>query len=361
MFCYLASGWRSEALQQYDLCRRLLEEELGVAPGPETTALYRWILSGPASPSVEALRTNLPIPLSSFIGREAETARVKGLLRPSSTTDPSASRLVTLTGPGGSGKTRLAIHAATDLLDAFPDGVWWIDLAPLNDRAHVTKAVAHTLGVRESPDEPLLATLNAFLSHRRALLVLDNCEHLVAACADLVATLLSRCPDLKVMATSRQPLGLAGEFNLPVPPLAVPRYPCWMLSDSLLNFEGIRLFVQRAEEIEPGFVLDHRNAQAVTQICARLDGIPLAIELAAMRVRSLSAAEIAARLDERFDLLTASSRTAPSRHQTLRNTLDWSYNLLSAPEQRLLRRLAVFAGGWFAEGAQHLYSAEPGS
>jgi non-specific serine/threonine protein kinase len=361
MFCYLASGRRSEALQQYDLCRRLLQEELGVSPGPETTALYRWILSGPASPSVEALRTNLPIPLSSFIGREAETARVKSLLRPLSTTDPSAGRLVTLTGPGGSGKTRLAIHAATDLLDAFPDGVWWIELAPLNDGAHVTKAVAHTLGVRESPDEPLLATLSAFLSHRQALLVLDNCEHLVAACADLVAALLSRCPDLKVMATSRQPLGLAGEFNLPVPPLAVPRYPRWMLSDSLLNFEGIRLFVQRAGEIDPGFVLDHHNAQAVTQICARLDGIPLAIELAAMRVRSLSAAEIAARLDERFDLLAAGSRAAPSRHQTLRNALDWSYNLLSAPEQGLLRRLSVFAGGWFAEGAQHLYLDEPGS
>src|SRR5690606_31535202 len=231
-------------------------------------------------------------------------------------------------------------------------GVWWVELAPLGDGAHVPRAVAQTLGAPEAPDEPLLTMLVAFPAPRRVLLVLDNCEHLVAACAELAGGLLARCPHLRIIATSRQPLGLSGEQALPVPPLPVPRYARWLLSDSLLNFEGIRLFVQRAQAIAPDFALTPENTAAVAQLCARLDGIPLAIELAAKWMRSLSAAELVERLDERFDLLTLGDRAAPARHRTLRNVLDWSYGLLTAPEQRLLRQLSVFAGGWFAGGAQ---------
>lgn len=366
MFCYLAAGRRSEALQQYETARRLLWEELAVEPGPETTALYRWIQRGPgARPASEALITNLPIPLSSFIGRANETARIKRLLTagdaplsPAGQATPPV-RLITLTGPGGSGKTRLAIQAATDLMDAFPDGVWWVELAALNDDAHVPPAVARALGVPESPDEPLLTTLVAALRARRLLVLLDNCEHLISACAALAQTLLDGCPHLQIVATSRQALGLIGEIALPVPPLAVPRYARWPLLGAMLNFEGIRLFVERAGAVNPGFALTDENAQAVRQVCARLDGIPLAIELAAMWMKTLSIEELAARLDDRFDLLHLGSRTAPPRHQTLRGVLDWSYNLLAEPERALLRRLSVFAGGGTVEAVRSLYDDAP--
>jgi len=366
MFCYLASGRRSEALQQYETARRLLWEELAVEPSPETTALYRWIQRGPgARPASEALITNLPIPLSSFIGRANETARIKRLLTtgdaPASPMGQAAppARLVTLTGPGGSGKTRLAIQAATDLMDAFPDGVWWVELAALSDDAHVPPAAARALGVRESPDEPLLTTLVAALRARRLLLLLDNCEHLISACAALAHALLEGCPHLQIVATSRQALGLIGEHSLPVPPLAVPRYARWPLLEAMLNFEGIRLFVERAGAVNPGFALTEENAPAVRQVCARLDGIPLAIELAAMWLKTLSVEELATRLDDRFDLLRLGSRTAPPRHQTLRGVLDWSYNLLTEPERALLRRLSVFAGGCTVEAARSLYGDAP--
>jgi len=354
MFCYLALGRRSEALQQYEICKRALWEELAVAPSRETTALYRWIgQDTQARPAAEALLTNLPIPFSSFVGREEETAAIKRLLGAGGDVASGPPiRLLTLTGPGGSGKTRLAIQAATDLLDAFPDGVWWVELAALSDGALAPQAVAKALGVRESPGEPLTDLLVAFLRPRRPLLVLDNCEHLVTACAVLAGTLLGHCPHLAILATSRQALGLPGEHTLPVPTLPVPRYGRWALVESLLNFEGVRLFVERATAVNPHFALTETNAPAVMQICARLDGIPLALELAAMWVKTLSVEEVAARLDDRFNLLMLGSRAAPPRHQTLRGVLDWSYNLLTAPEQAMLRRLAVFAGGWSAAAAE---------
>ena len=363
MFCYLALGRRSEALQQYEVCKRALWEGLAVAPSRETTALYRWIgQDAQARPAAEALLTNLPIPLSSFIGREEETATVKRLLAAgagSSAAPPV--RLLTLTGPGGSGKTRLAIRAATDLLDAFADGVWWVELAALSDGALAPQAIARALGVRESPGEPLTDLLVAFLRPRRLLLVLDNCEHLITACAVLADTLLAHCPHLAIIATSRQALGLPGEHTLPVPTLPVPHYGRWTLVESLLNFEGVRLFIERATAVNPRFALTEANAPAVMQLCARLDGIPLALELAAMWVKTLPVEEVAARLDDRFSLLTFGSRAAPPRHQTLRGVLDWSYNLLTAPEQAMLRRVSVFAGGWSAAAAEAVAAGAAGA
>ena len=367
MFCYLALGRRSEALQQYEICRRLLREELAVAPSAETMALYRWLKEAAAGqPAAEARITNLPIPLSSFVGREAETAWVKTrFLRGATATlpagpvstarsTPPAVRLITLTGPGGSGKTRLAVQVGADLIDAFPDGVWWVELAGLDDAGLVPHAVAQALGTRESPDEPTADTLVAFLQARRLLLILDNCEHLVSAAAALADALLGRCPGLAILATSRQALGLIGEHALPVPALAVPRASLPAEAGALLDYEGIRLFVERATAINPAFALTAANAAAVRQVCARLDGIPLALELAAMWMRALPAEELAARLDDRFQLLTSGSRAAPPRHQTLRGVIDWSYDLLPAAEQVLFRRLAVFAGGCTPEAARHV-------
>jgi non-specific serine/threonine protein kinase len=364
MFCYLASGDRSAALRQYEVCARLLDQELAVEPLPETTALYHWIKQAPVErPTTEALITNLPIPVSSFIGREREMAELKTMVKDAPAKDsggerkhPSSLRLLTLTGPGGSGKTRLAIQVATDLIDAFTDGVWWVELAPLMDGAHVPQALAKTLGVREVPGEPLITTLIAFLRPRDLLLVLDNCEHLIEACAPLAHELLSQCPQLKILATSRETLGIAGEHIFPVPTLAVPRRDSMSLANLVMQFAGIRLFVERAHAVQPNFALTEQNALFVSHICLSLDGIPLALELAAARVKVLSIEEIAARLDDRFNLLTMGSRIAAPRHQTLRAVLDWGYDLLSDPERMLFQQLSVFAGGFTLEAAEHVTS-----
>lgn len=338
MFCYVGLGDRHAALKRYEECVRVLENELGVEPSRETVALYQWVQhSSRERTANEARATNLPIPLSSFIGHQSETTALKQLLQ-------ADARLVTLTGPGGSGKTRLAIQTATDL-DAFPDGVWWVELAALANAAHVVQQIAKTLGVRESTDEPLLETLQAFLRTKQLLLILDNCEHVLAEAARLANELLTHCAQLKIFATSREPLRIAGEQVYPVPALTVPRRDGWSYLDLLREFEGIRLFVERAQAVAPSFQLTEQNASAVAQICARLDGIPLALELAASRVKTLSAQEIAARLDARFDLLKDANRAAPPRHQTLRAVLDWSCELLSEEERVLFRRMAVFAGG----------------
>ncbi len=339
MFCFAASGERLAALKQYEECVRTLREELGVEPARETVALYNWIqqFSGERATS-EALATNLPIPLSSFIGRQAETTALKNLLK-------SDVRLVTLTGPGGSGKTRLAIRTATDLMDAFPDGVWWVELAAIADAGNVAPQIAKTLGVREAADEPLLQTLKTFLQDKSLWLILDNCEHVLEESARVANEMLTHCAQLKILATSREPLRIAGEHIYPVPTMNVPRRDAWSYIDLLQEFEGVRLFVERAQAIQSSFRLTEHNAPAVAQICARLDGIPLALELAASRVKILSPQEIAARLDARFDLLKDANRAAPPRHQTLRAVLDWSCELLSERERALFRHMAVFAGG----------------
>ena len=293
---------------------------------------------------------NLPAVLSSFIGRQVEVAGVQSRL--------AASRLVTLTGPGGCGKSRLALETATRLQAGFPDGVWWIELAPLADPALVTQTVALTLGLREDPNRPLEKVLTDSLRPKKALLVLDNCEHLIDACAGLSDTLLTACPRLHILASSREALGISGEAAYRVPSLATADPAHLPPPADLARFEAVRLFVERAAAVRPGLELTEQNATAVAQIVRRLDGIPLAIELAAARMKALSALQIAQRLDDRFRLLTGGSRTALPRQQTLRATIDWSYDLLSEPERRLFCRLAVFRGGWTLEAAEEVTSDE---
>lgn len=345
MFCYITLGDRCQALQQYEACHRALQEELSVEPGRETRALYDWIKqTSPEHASLAARLTNLPIPISSFVGRGRELATIKKLL--------SEARLVTLTGAGGSGKTRLAIHASTDLIDSFRDGVWWVELASLTDPLLVPSAVAKALGISEQTDRSPLETLACFLPGRQTLLVLDNCEHLIDACAQLTEHLLIACQDLKILCTSRESLGLTGEIVWYVPTLSLPEPKNESLTDLLMQYEGVRLFVERASAVRPDFSLTEKNAVAILQICRQLDGIPLAIELAAARIKSMAVERIASRLDDRFQFLTAENRTSQARHQTLRAAIDWSYDLLPDAERRLFCRLSVFSGGWTLESAE---------
>lgn len=299
----------------------------------------------------EAL-SRLPISLTSFIGREREISRLKDLL--------VGTRLLTLTGAGGSGKTRLALQVARDLAvdEVFRDGVWWVDLAVLMTRDSVPQAVAHTLGLRQVPNELLSETLARYLGAKQLLLVLDNCEHLISACAPLIECLLKRSPQLKIVATSREGIGIQAEQVWVVPVLSLPDSQQGLPIQKLAQFEAIRLFVERARAVKVDFALTANNAPAVMQVCQRLDGIPLAIELAATRVKVLTVEQIAARLDDRFNLLTVGSRTALPRHQTLRATTDWSYELLSKQERSLFSRLSVFVGGWSLEAAEAVCSGD---
>jgi predicted ATPase/DNA-binding CsgD family transcriptional regulator len=279
-------------------------------------------------------------PLSSFIGRERELQEVKRHL--------GDARLLTLTGPGGVGKTRLAIEVARDLQrgTTFADGASFAGLAALAEAALVPQEIAAALGIHEEAGRPILETLEQALSSRQLLLVLDNCEHLVSACAQVADTLLRGCPRLTILATSRESLNIAGEKVWPVPPLSIPGSTEMRHVHRLLECEAIRLFVERAQSGVPSFTLTDANAAAVAEICARLDGLPLAIELAAARVRLLGANQIAGRLEDRFRLLTSGTRSTLPRHQTIRTLVDWSYELLPEPERQVFTRLAVFAGDW---------------
>jgi predicted ATPase len=260
-------------------------------------------------------------------------------------------KLLTLTGAGGCGKTRLALEVARGLVGACPDGVWLVELAPLSEGVLVAHALASVLGVNEQPDRSLTDALVDFLGAKRALLVLDNCEHLVDAVARFVDTLLDSCSHLRVLATSRESLNVEGELNWLVPSLSVPSLGQSPRVEELERYESVRLFVEQARHRNPDFSLTSENANAVARICEQLEGIPLAIELAAARV-GLSVEQIAARLDDSLRLLSAGSRTASPRQRTLRGTLDWSHALLSEPERRLFCRLSVFAGGWTLEAAE---------
>jgi predicted ATPase/DNA-binding XRE family transcriptional regulator len=291
---------------------------------------------------------NLPIQLTSFIGREKELAAVARLL--------TSTRLLTLTGSGGTGKTRLSLQVAAAMLNEFPDGVWWVQLAPLADPELVPQIVATTLDLREVPGRPIQCTLVDHLRPKQLLLVLDNCEHLVEACAQLSGVLLQACPKLRVLATSREALSIAGETVFQVPSLSLPEPNQLNTFETLAQSESIRLFIDRARAVLPNFRLTELNAASLSQICRQLDGIPLALELAAARVRLLTVEQIAARLDDRFRLLTGGSRTALPRHQTLTALIDWSYDLLAASERVLLQRLSVFAGGWTLEAAEAVAS-----
>jgi predicted ATPase/DNA-binding SARP family transcriptional activator len=294
--------------------------------------------------SLEAFTHNLPVQLTRFIGREGAISAVKRLL--------TATHLLTLTGAGGCGKTRLAQQVAAELVEQYRDGIWLVELAPLSDPALVPQTVASTLGVLEEPGRPLFETLADALRPRSLLLVLDNCEHLLPACAQLADRLLRACPDLRILATSREPLRLLGEQAYRVPSLAVPDPGPLPSPERLQEFEAVGLFVDRALLSQPAFALTGTNARAVVEVCQRLDGIPLAIELAAARVRALPVEKISERLDDMFRLLTGGSRAALPRQQTLRALVDWSYDLLTGPERSLLRRLSVFAGGWTLEAAE---------
>ncbi len=301
--------------------------------------------------SLNVLPNNLPIQLTSFIGREREISQVKGLL--------STTRLLTLTGAGGAGKTRLASQVAAEALDDFPDGVWMVDLAPLADPALVPQAVAAALSAAEQPGRPLLSTLGDALRYKSLLLVLDNCEHLQAASAQLAEHLLRSCQALQILATSRVPLSVSGETLWRIPSLSLPdpRTMSMTSPSHMQEYEAIQLFVERARASHATFTLTPDNAPAVAQICQRLDGMALAIELAAARTRALAVEQIAAKLDDRFRLLTGGSSSLP-RHQTLRATMDWSYGLLGEKEQILLRRLSVFVGGWNLEAAEAICSGD---
>ncbi|MBI3998211.1 MAG: adenylate/guanylate cyclase domain-containing protein, partial [Armatimonadetes bacterium] len=294
--------------------------------------------------SMTTFTTNLPIQLTSFIGREHEIDELTRALR--------TARLLTLTGSGGVGKTRLALQVAAEMLEEFLGGVWLVELAGLSDPSFVPQAVASTLGAREKPGRPPAETLVEHLASSSVLLLLDNCEHVLSACGHLADRLLRRCPNVRIMATSQQGLGISGEFTYRVPSLASPDLQRVPSVEDLARYEAVRLFVERAVYRQPRFQLTDRNASAVAQVCHRLDGIPLAIELAVARLNGLSVEQIATRLDDRFRLLTGGSRTALPRQQTLKGAIDWSYSLLSEKEQALLRRLSVFAGGCSLETAE---------
>jgi non-specific serine/threonine protein kinase len=303
------------------------------------------LVAFPRERAAERPPHNLPQQLSSFIGRENELAEVRGLLG-------GDARLVTLCGPGGCGKTRLALAVAREMVEAFEGGVWWVELASISDSKLVPGAVAQALGVREMPDRPLTEVLVAHLEPRKTLLVLDNCEHLVEECAALAYVLLRSCPALKILATSREPLRIAGESSWTVPSLSLPDPQRLLPTGELGRYEAIRLFVERAKTVDTGFALTEQSASAVARLCSRLDGIPLAIELAAARARVLSVELISEKLEDPLALLTTGSRMAPLRHQTLRAALEWSYDLLDEQERELFGRLSVFAGGWDLEAAE---------
>jgi predicted ATPase len=332
-------------------------------PNPTAPAVPAQAVPAQAAPAEQIRRTNLRAGLTSFVGRDDDVEGVRALT--------ASSRLTTLTGPGGAGKTRLAVEAARSLLDEVPDGVWLVELAPVAEPADVARTALAVLGLRgqallagsrmrvsaaEAPAEPLDRLLAA-LADKSLLFVLDNCEHLVEAAAQLADRVLGECPHVRILATSREPLRITGERLWPVRPLALP--PAGAGADDAAGYAAVRLFADRAAALRPGFAVDARNGPAVIRICQALDGIPLAIELAAARLRAMTPEAVAARLDDRFRLLTGGSRTALPRHRTLAAVVDWSWDLLDGAERALLSRLAVFTGGVTAEAAEAVCAGDP--
>src|SRR5829696_858490 len=293
---------------------------------------------------------NLPALRSSFVGRKREIEEVEREL--------AMTRLLTLTGVGGSGKTRLALEVARDFIEAYPDGVWLVELAPLSEEALVPKAVAETLKVPERPEEPLSDTLTEVLRSRELLLVVDNCEHLLDATARLADSFLDSCPNVSILATSREVLGVEGEVRWSVPRLSAPDPQRLPTVEELERSESARLFLVRARNRDPSFAFTPGSAQAVAEVCSKLEGIPLAIELAAARVGTLPLEQISERLEGSLELLTHGGRTAATRQQTIRGTLDWSHELLCERERKVFRRLSVFAGGWILAASEVVVSGE---
>jgi predicted ATPase/DNA-binding SARP family transcriptional activator len=381
MVAHSALGNVSQVAAVYGRCVRAMRDDLGVDPSEQTRALFARLSKGERIPEISGSRATtsssqemmtlpeahrdalfelphpslprsrrLPVPLTSFIGRQREIEEVKDLL--------SSTRLLTLTGAGGVGKTRLAIELVRDLQSQYKDGAAWVDLVALTDPALVSHAVAKALGVLEIPNVPLMEALANALRSMQVLLVLDNCEHLVAACAQLAELLLGACASLKILATSREALGIAGETLWRVPSLSFLEPARSLSIKNLDQYESVRLFIERARTLKADFALTEQNALPIVQICQRLDGIPLAIELAAARVKHLSLHDIEKRLDDRFSLLTTGSRTALARQQTLRAAIDWSHDLLTAPERILFRRVSVFAGGFTLQAIEQVCAGD---
>ena len=354
MEAWARNGRRQEALTHYNHLRQLLQAELAVEPSQETRTLIEAIhadaFAGPTSATIlfgkkpETPKHNLPQRLTSFIGRKKEMAAIMELI--------SQNRLVMLTGVGGIGKTNLCLQVGRTLLDSFPDGVWLVELAPLADPALIPQTAVATLGLPDSPSQPALQTLLNYLQEKSCLLILDNCEHLINAAAQFGQTLLRNCPDLKILASSREALGVPGEMPFHVPSLSIPDVSQNPSLDEWQQYDALHLFVERARARLPNFRVTADNITPLMQICRRLDGIPLALELAAARVKMLTLAQIAERLDDRFRLLTGGSRTALPRQQTLRALIDWSWELLTKAEQLLLQRLSVFASGMDLEAVE---------
>jgi predicted ATPase/DNA-binding SARP family transcriptional activator/DNA-binding CsgD family transcriptional regulator/Tfp pilus assembly protein PilF len=352
MRLYALTGRKADALRQYELFEGMISRELGVGPSASTRALREEISSGrfpseaarpPRLPSKEAPGHNLPVPRTSFVGRGPELGEIKHTL--------TVTRLLTLIGAGGSGKTRLALKVAADLAGAYPDGVRFVELAGLSGPELVTQEVADTLGVRDEPGRPLVEVLAQSVSEKTLLLVVDNCEHLIDAVARLIDFLLASCPRLHVMATSREPLRVEGEVLFPVPPLPVPAgLPVDIAR--LEDYDSVRLFVERTRLRLPGFSLTRENVRPVAEVCRRLEGLPLAIELAAARMGTLATDQMAERLEDSLSLLSVGPRMASARQRTMRAAIGWSYGLLSEPEMATFGRLSVFSAGFTLEAAE---------
>jgi predicted ATPase/DNA-binding XRE family transcriptional regulator len=310
-------------------------ENLTISRAQETTEI---------SESAESIPSNLPIQLTTFIGRQAEIAEIIALF-----SRANSVRLVTLTGPGGIGKTRLALQTAIGLAHLYPDGIWFVDLTSLSTPELIPQTVASALSVSETRDQSIEQTLIAYLRSKQTLIVIDNCEHLIHAAARLAEKILRLCARVQILATSRELLNVPGEVNFRVPPLSLPENQD-RTSQTVMGHEAVQLFIERARNVQPALAVTDSNADMIAHICRQLDGMPLAIELAAARVSLLSLSQIEARLQDRFQLLTGGSTTLP-RHQTLRATIEWSHDLLSEAEEILFRRLSVFAGGWMLESA----------
>ncbi len=351
MEVYIQAGQHSAALKQYQACEQILRKELGLDPQPETLTLYKRIRKGEIKPA-QALRAmeitpakhNLPSHLSSFIGREKEQKEIIDLM--------AKNRLVTLIGTGGIGKTSLALQVGHKLLNEYPDGVWFIALDSLSDTRLVPQTVAAVFDILETSTRPAIQLLMNVLREKTTLLILDNCEHIIDACAQLVTTLLSNCSKLRILVTSREVLNVHGEATYRLPSLSIPKTEEIVSLQKLTEYESVRLFSERAVLAFSSFTLTDDNAQTVIDICRKVDGIPLAIELAAAHVNMLQASEILNQLLVSFALLSTNNRTASLRQQTLQASMDWSWTLLNETEQRFMRQLSVFAGGWTLESAQ---------
>jgi predicted ATPase/DNA-binding SARP family transcriptional activator len=352
MQLYALTDQQNAALQQYRVLEKLLRKELNVDPQPETRDLYKKIRKGEFQPvlrekkipSLTRPRHNLPVHLTTFIGREKERDELSRLI--------SQNRLVTLIGAGGIGKTRLALQTGQTLTDHFSDGVWFIPLEAITDEDVVSQTVASFLNVPQLSQQDVMETLVDELRSKRLLLILDNCEHLLDACARLAETLLKTCPEVKILATSREALRLEGEAFYQLAPLAIPDHHETQSVGEVGQYESVQLFLERARLGASGLELTQGNAKTIVNICDRLDGIPLAIELAAAHVDIFTLGEILHQLNRSFDLLVSNTRSALPRHQTMHTSIEWGWNLLSEPERAFIRHLSVFIGGWTLLSAQ---------